>query len=93
MVVRDRAAPQYGVEIGGDVAKRLQFRVVGLTDMVDERRDYEVESAWCDSFEHLQKNLAERGTELSVEKRVQPGEVPLKRFARSSYRPKMERQM
>lgn len=80
LVVRDHAAPQYGVEVGGDAGKRLQFRLVGLTGEVDARRDYEMESAWCDTFERLQGNLSAQGTELLVEKRVQPGEVPLKRL-------------
>lgn len=81
LVVRDRSASQYGVEVGGDAAKRLQFRLVGLTGDVDARRDYKMEAAWCDTFERLRENLSEQGTDLLVENKVQPGEIPLKRFA------------
>lgn len=84
LVLKDSAAPQYGVEIGGDAGRRLQFRPVGLTAEADGRRDYEIETSWCDKFKQLQQRLADEGTELTVEKTLDPGASPIKRLAGAS---------
>lgn len=84
LVLADKGSPQYGLEIGGDAGRRLQFRPVGLTAEVDGRRDYEVETAWCGKFEKLRERLAVSGPQLEVEKMIDPGAAPLKRLADTS---------
>ncbi|MHC9084887.1 hypothetical protein ACYX7E_07600 [Luteimonas sp. RIT-PG2_3] len=79
VVLRKAASPGYGVEVGGRAETgRLQVRPVSLTDTGDRSRDRDIETIWCGEFTRLRSLLAERGSELTIEKAMGIGEVPLK---------------
>ncbi len=79
VVLRKAATPGYGVEVGGRAETgRLQVRPVSLTDTRDRSRDRDIETIWCGEFTRLRSLLAKRGSELTIEKALAIGEVPLK---------------
>ncbi|MCD9127657.1 hypothetical protein [Luteimonas fraxinea] len=79
VVLRKAATPGYGVEVGGRADNgRLQVRPVSLTDTRDRSRDRDIETIWCGEFTRLRSLLAERGSELTIDKALAIGEVPLK---------------
>lgn len=79
VVLRKAATPGYGVEVGGRTETgRLQVRAVSLTDTRDSTRDRDIETIWCGEFTRLRSLLADRGSELTIEKALAIGEVPLK---------------
>ncbi|TDK26273.1 hypothetical protein E2F46_06675 [Luteimonas aestuarii] len=79
VVLRKATTPGYGVEVGGRAETgRLQVRPVSLTDTRDPTRDRDIETIWCGEFTRLRSILADRGSELTIEKALAIGEVPLK---------------
>jgi hypothetical protein len=93
LILRDTSFPDYGVELGGDISKRLQFRPVALSGESDDRNDLEMEYEWCDKFKILTRRLQRQGTELVVEKLIEPGLSPTKRIVdglRASDAPRRE---
>ncbi|RDY67513.1 hypothetical protein [Lysobacter soli] len=79
VVLRKAATPGYGVEVGGRAESgRLQVRAVSLTDTRDRARERDIETIWCGEFTRLRSLLADRGSELTIEKALAIGEVPLK---------------
>lgn len=79
VVLRKAATPGYGVEVGGRAEiGRFQVRAVSLTDTRDSTRDCDIETIWCGEFTRLRSLLADRGSELTIEKALAIGEVPLK---------------
>jgi len=79
VVLRKTATPGVGVEVGGNAESgRLQVRAVALSADHDARRDRDIETIWCGEFQRLQALLASRGDDLSIERALAVGEVPLK---------------
>lgn len=79
VVLRKTATPGYGVEVGGSAESgKLQVRAVSLSGAHDRDRDRDIETIWCGEFTRLRSLLADRGDELSIEKALAIGEVPLK---------------
>lgn len=79
VVLRKTATPGYGVEVGGSADNgRLQVRAVALTANHDSQRDQDIETIWCGEFQRLQALLAAQGDDLSIEKVLAVGAVPLK---------------
>jgi hypothetical protein len=79
VVLRKTATPGVGVEVGGNAESgRLQVRAVTLSADHDTRRDRDIETIWCGEFQRLQALLASRGDDLSIERALAVGEVPLK---------------
>ncbi|MFC6296568.1 hypothetical protein GNF76_08390 [Pseudomonas sp. CCM 7893] len=79
VVLRKTATPGVGVEVGGNAESgRLQVRAVALGADHDARRDRDIETIWCGEFQRLQALLASRGDDLSIERALAVGEVPLK---------------
>lgn len=79
VVLRKTATPGYGVEVGGRAESgKLQVRAVSLSDSHDRARDRDIETIWCGEFTRLRSLLAKRGSELTIEKALAIGEVPLK---------------
>ncbi|SKA28412.1 hypothetical protein [Novilysobacter spongiicola] len=79
VVLRKMATPGYGVEVGGRAESgRLQVRAVSLSGTHDRARDRDIETIWCGEFTRLRSLIAERGGELTIEKALAIGEVPLK---------------
>ncbi|HEY5759037.1 MAG TPA: hypothetical protein VIU34_24595 [Steroidobacter sp.] len=82
VVVKRPTQPGYGVEVGGkSESGRLQVRVVairGSGDVADSARDKDAERIWCSDFSKLQKQIAEDGGGLVIEKALGVGETPLK---------------
>ena len=88
LVVRSASRPDYGVEVaasaGGD---RMQMRPVAFGEAghgPDPARDVNAETIWCAEVTSLQQGLAEHGGELTIEKALAIGAVPLKRIASRS---------
>lgn len=82
VVLRKPATPGYGVEVGGNaIGGRLQVRAVSLSNTLDRGRDRDIETIWCGEFNRLRSVLADSGTELTIEKALAVGEVPLKMVA------------
>lgn len=82
VVLRKTATPGYGVEVGGSADNgRLQVRAVALTANHDSQRDQDIETIWCGEFQRLQALLAAQGDDLSIEKALAVGAVPLKEVA------------
>lgn len=82
VVLRKPATPGYGVEVGGKADNgRLQVRAVALTPDRDSRRDRDIETLWCGEFQRLQALLQADGDELTIERALAIGEVPLKEVA------------
>lgn len=82
VVLRKTATPGYGVEVGGSADNgRLQVRAVALTANHDTQRDKDIETIWCSEFQRLQALLAAQGDDLSIEKALAVGAVPLKEVA------------
>ncbi len=80
VVLRKAATPGYGVELGGRSDNgRLQVRAVSLSNANDPGRDQDIETIWCSEFTRLRDVLAAQGSELSIEKALGVGAVPLKR--------------
>ncbi len=84
LIIRDSSFPDYGIELGGEINKRLQFRPVALSGEADERHDLEMEFEWCDKFKLLSRRLQRQGTELVVEQLVEPGLSPTKRIVENN---------
>ncbi|NBF06684.1 hypothetical protein GV819_30905 [Pseudomonas sp. Fl5BN2] len=79
VVLRKSATPGYGVEVGGNAENaRLQVRAVALSAQHDPQRDKDIETIWCGEFQRLQALLASQGDDLSIEKALDIGAVPLK---------------
>ncbi|ROL67034.1 hypothetical protein BLX41_24715 [Pseudomonas protegens] len=79
VVLRKSATPGYGVEVGGTADNgRLQVRAVALSAQRDTQRDKDIETLWCGEFQRLQALLAAQGDDLSIEKALAVGAVPLK---------------
>ncbi|KAF0865583.1 hypothetical protein [Pseudomonas sp. LD120] len=79
VVLRKGATPGYGVEVGGNADNgRLQVRPVALSAQRDTRRDQDIETIWCGEFQRLQALLAAQGDDLSIEKALAVGAVPLR---------------
>ncbi|AAY93420.1 hypothetical protein D3X12_26230 [Pseudomonas protegens] len=79
VVLRKSATPGYGVEVGGTADNgRLQVRAVALSAQRDTQRDKDIETIWCGEFQRLQALLAAQGDDLSIEKALAVGAVPLK---------------
>ncbi|MFJ7145749.1 hypothetical protein [Pseudomonas protegens] len=79
VVLRKSATPGYGVEVGGTADNgRLQVRAVALSAQRDTQRDNDIETIWCGEFQRLQALLAAQGDDLSIEKALAVGAVPLK---------------
>ncbi|MDT3420665.1 hypothetical protein QF008_002418 [Pseudomonas protegens] len=79
VVLRKGATPGYGVEVGGNADNgRLQVRAVALSAQRDTQRDKDIETIWCGEFQRLQALLAARGDDLSIEKALAVGAVPLR---------------
>ncbi|PYY81288.1 hypothetical protein DNK59_23580 [Pseudomonas sp. TKO26] len=79
VVLRKSATPGYGVEVGGNADNgRLQVRAVALSAQRDTRRDKDIETIWCGEFQRLQALLATQDDDLSIEKALAVGAVPLK---------------
>ncbi|HKX77569.1 MAG TPA: hypothetical protein VJM34_03515 [Novosphingobium sp.] len=82
LVLRSAARPDYGVELSG--ADRFQMRPVAF-DMngkgPDPSRDRDAETIWCGDVTNLEKQLAQLGDGLQIEKALPVGAVPLKRIA------------
>ncbi len=79
IVLRKPATPGYGVEVGGNaIGGKLQVRPVSLSNSNDRGRDRDIETIWCGEFIRLRSILADSGTELTIEKALAVGEVPLK---------------
>lgn len=79
VVLRKTSSPGYGVEVGGRAESgRLQVRAVSLTNTRDSTRERDIETIWCGEFNRLRTLLADRGSELTIEKSLAIGEVPLK---------------
>ncbi|RBL67017.1 hypothetical protein C3E98_034375, partial [Pseudomonas sp. MWU13-2625] len=79
VVLRKGATPGYGVEVGGNADNgRLQVRAVALSAQRDTQRDKDIETIWCGEFQRLQALLAARGDNLSIEKALAVGAVPLR---------------
>lgn len=87
VVLRKSAAPGYGVEVGGNADNgRLQVRAVALSAQRDQGRDQDIETIWCGEFQRLQKLLAAQGDDLSIEKALAVGAVPLKEVQLEDHR-------
>uniref|UniRef100_UPI000E314EDB hypothetical protein n=1 Tax=Steroidobacter cummioxidans TaxID=1803913 RepID=UPI000E314EDB len=82
VVVKRSTQPGYGVELGGkSETGRLQVRVVALRgagDAADSTRDKDAERIWCSDFSKLQKQIADEGGGLVIERALGVGETPLK---------------
>ena len=55
----------------------------GLKDLprpADSRRDRDMETIWCSEFSRLQELLAASGSEMVIERAVEAGVRPVKRF-------------
>ncbi|WP_293858872.1 hypothetical protein [Steroidobacter sp.] len=82
VVVKRPTQPGYGVELGGKSENgRLQVRVVairGAGEATDGTRDKDAERMWCSDFSKLQKQIAEQGGGLVIERALGVGETPLK---------------
>ena len=88
LVVRKAGAFDYGVELGAPAdAVRLQVRLVGAARPAaprNARRDADQETIWCSEFDRLRENLAAEGSELQIERALQPGEQPVRTVAMPS---------
>jgi len=79
IVVHKPSLDGYAVELSGAPdAQRLQVRTVALSEDRDTSRDTDAEHLWCGDFTSLKDQLARQGTNVSVEKALGVGSVPLK---------------
>jgi hypothetical protein len=79
VVLRKPAVPEYGIEVGGHAESgRLQVRAVALRENRDTSRDRDVETIWCGEFARLQQLVGEDGGDLSIERAMGVGQIPLK---------------
>ncbi len=81
VVLRRAASPDYGVEIAGGQADKVQVRVVSFGtpgEARDTSRDRDMETIWCGDFGRLQASFAAKGTGLVIEKALAVGEAPVK---------------
>jgi len=88
LVINRPSQPGYGVELGGTGEKgRLQARVVAFRAAdaaADKARDLDAEQLWCSDFTSLGERLASSGIELTIEKALPVGAVPLKTIAEAA---------
>jgi hypothetical protein len=82
VVLRNAAQPEYGVELQGDLkGSQIQVRTVAFSQpgaMRDTSQDKNAEAVWCDGLGKLRRKLADNGDEITIEKALGIGEVPLK---------------
>ncbi|WP_269586187.1 hypothetical protein [Roseibium sp. Sym1] len=81
VVMKSTKSPGYGVELGGDPAKRMQLRTVGFKNSFTPRntqQDIAAETQFCSDFKLLQERLAEDGSALSIVKALGVGTTPVK---------------
>jgi hypothetical protein len=79
LVMHKTGGDAYGVELvsAGD-ADRMQVRAVAFASGRGASRDAEAEQSWCQDFTRLKQGLAERGTDVLVDKALGVGVAPLK---------------
>lgn len=77
VIVRKVGTVDYGVELGAPQdASRLQVRLVGSDAPQMPRsssRDRDQEVAWCSDFSELKEMLKKSGSEMTVERALDPG--------------------
>lgn len=79
IVVHKPSLEGYGVELSGAPdAQRMQVRTVALAEDRDTSRDTDAEQLWCGDFDKLREQLAQQGSNVSVERALGVGSVPLK---------------
>jgi hypothetical protein len=81
VVLRKAASPDYGVEVAGGQAGKMQVRVVGYGvpgEARDSVRDRDMETIWCGDLGKLQASLADGGSDLVIEKALAVGATPVK---------------
>ena len=85
IVVTKPNASDYGVELASPPdASRLQVRLVGSDQPSAARnasRDRDMETLWCGEFSRLRDLLMSQGTELIVERALEPGIQTVKTVA------------
>jgi hypothetical protein len=81
IVVRRPDRPAYGIELMvPEGAERLQVKVVAVTGSGtprDTSRDRDAETTWCSEFAKLQALLRNKGSDLTIERALGVGVVPL----------------
>ena len=82
LIVRKPGVKDYGVELGAPAdATRFQVRLVGSSapeEPRDLQRDADQEVMWCGDFQQLKATLAVHGDELTLERAVEAGFLPLR---------------
>jgi hypothetical protein len=77
LVVRKPGSMDYGVELGAPAdAAKMQVRLVGSdrpSSARDAHRDRDMETSWCTEFQQLRELLTERGTDVVMERALEPG--------------------
>jgi hypothetical protein len=79
VVLRKPTLPDYGVELGGQAeTSRMQIRAVAFSENRDINRDKDIETIWCGEFSRLQQLIDQAGGNLSIERALSIGQIPLK---------------
>ena len=82
VVIRRPGTSDYGVELGSPAdASRMQVRLVGSDQPStprNPRRDTDQETIWCTDFDRLKAQLAESGSQIVLERALEPGTQPVK---------------
>jgi hypothetical protein len=79
VVLKKQDGDLHGLEIASAAdAERLQLRAVAFSTARSPASDIAAETTWCGDFSKLQAHLQRRSSDLSIEKAMPVGNVPLK---------------
>jgi hypothetical protein len=87
VVVRHAAKPGIALELAGTLdGGRLQARMVALSGSTrNPHADKQVEEKWCGELDLLRQYVAKMGGDITIERAVAAGTVPLKAVADDRY--------
>ncbi len=79
VVLRKSDHDQHGIELASAAdAQRLQVRAVTFSASSSLASNLAAETSWCSDFGKLQEHLKEHAGDLSIERAMAVGQVPLK---------------